>query len=321
MSALQKRISTFEGKKMKNMNKIGGKGKLIFYICVAALPMLQFILLWFCVNVNSIFLAFQEYDATNGVYEWLKVDRFFQNFKDVFRDFKEMPFFASSLKNTLIMYFSSIIIGTPLGLMFSYYIYKKRFGHSVYKVILFLPSILSSIIIVTIYKYFVDRAIPEISEMANGTEMAGLLANPETTLITVIFYNIWMGFGTSTLMYSSTMSSIPESVVEAAKIDGVTPFKEFIHITIPLIWNTFATFVVTGFAGLFTNQANLYTFFDSSAPYRLYTFGYYLYVQVRTAPIKDYPYLSAVGLVLTLVALPLTLLVRKMMDKIGPSAS
>jgi len=85
-----------------------------------------------------------------------------------------------------------------------------------------------------------------------------------------------------------------------------------------MIWPTFATFVVVGFAGLFTNQANLYNFYGNNAEYSLYTFGYYLYVAIRTSSISEYPYLSALGLVLTAVALPLTLGLRKAMDRLGP---
>lgn len=297
-----------------NQRKIGGISKLIFYTCMMALPVLQFSLLWFCVNVNSILLAFKNYDYETGKYSWYA----FENFKTVFYNFKQVPYFAASLKNTTIIYLCSLLIGTPLSVMFSFYLYKKMPASGFFKTVLFIPHILSALIMVILYKYFVDRAIPSLVEMITGKQTEGLLANSKTTLFAIIFYNVWTSFGTRTVMYSSTMSGISDSVVEAAKLDGITPLKELWYITIPMIWPTFATFVVVGFAGLFTNQANLYNFYGNNAEYSLYTFGYYLYVAIRTSSISEYPYLSALGLVLTAVALPLTLGLRKAMDRLGP---
>lgn len=287
---------------------------MIFYICMMALPVLQVFVLWFCVNINSIFLAFKTYDYETGQYFW----NAFTNFKNVFYDFGRIPFFGASIRNTGIIYLANLIIGTPLSVLFSFYLYKKMPMSGVFKTILFVPHILSALIMVVIYKYFVDRAIPTITEIFTGKQIEGLLANSDTTLATIIFYNIWTGFGTSTVMYSSTMAGISESIVEAAKLDGITPLKELWHITIPLIWPTFATFVVVGFAGLFMNQAALYNFFGDNAEYSLYTFGYYFYVSMRTSSITQYPYLAALGLILTAVALPLTFALRKLMDRLGP---
>ena len=302
-------------KKTKSSTNMRKKKRLIFYISLMALPMLQFFVLWFCVNINSIFLAFKSYDFDTGDYTIV----WFQNFADALKDFREIPYFSASIRNTLIIYICDLIFGTPLTLLFSFYIYKKLPASGVFKTILFLPSILSSLITVIIYKYFVDSAIPALWEMLTGETIQGLLANQDTTLVSIIFFNVWMGFGTSTIMYSSTMSGISDSVIEAAELDGITPLKEFWYITLPMIWPTFVTFVVVGFSAMFTNQAGLYNFYGNNAEYSLYTFGYYLYVAVRTYSMNQYPYLSAIGLILTAVALPLTLGLRKLMNKIGPS--
>ena len=302
-------------KKMKNSTNTRKQKRLIFYIILMALPMLQFFVLWFCVNINSILLAFKSYDFDTGDYTIV----WFDNFKRAFHDFKAIPYFGASIRNTLIIYLCNLIIGTPLTLLFSFYIYKKMPANGLFKVILFLPSILSSLITVIIYKYFVDSAIPALWEMITGETIQGLLANQDTTLVTIIFFNVWLGFGTSTIMYSSTMSGISDSVVEAAELDGITPLKEFWYITVPMIWPTFVTFVIVGFSAMFTSQASLYDFYGNDAEYSLYTFGYYLYVAVRTYSMNEYPYLSSIGLILTAVALPLTLGLRKLMNKIGPS--
>ena len=79
------------------------------------------------------------------------------------------------------------------------------------------------------------------------------------------------------LMYSGAMSGVSDSVIEAAKLDGITPIREFFYIIVPLIYPTLVTFLVVEVAGIFTNQMNLYNFYGLKAEYSLYTFGYFLY--------------------------------------------
>ena len=116
------------------------------------------------------------------------------------------------------------------------------------------------------------------------------------------------------------MSGIPDSVVEAAKIDGITPLREFFSITLPLIYPTVVTFFVVTVAGIFTNQMHVFSFFGDKAEYNVYTVGYFLYRQISdvNTGISEYPYLSAFGLVLTLISVPLTLLVKKGLEAVGP---
>jgi len=84
-----------------------------------------------------------------------------------------VPYFAASLKNTTIIYLCSLLIGTPLSVMFSFYLYKKMPASGFFKTVLFIPHILSALIMVILYKYFVDRAIPSLVEMITGKQTEG----------------------------------------------------------------------------------------------------------------------------------------------------
>ena len=301
--------------KPKKTNNIGKRNKLLFYIAVMALPCLQFVIFWVFVNINSILLAFRDYNLDSNTFSFCGFD----NFKAVISDLKNVAHLKPAIKNSVIVYVCGILISTPLSVIFSYYLYKKRLMHKTFKTILFLPHILSSLIVVLLYQYFVDRAIPGIYLALTGKTMKGLLANMDTAFQTIIFYGIWTGFGTSAMMYLGTMNGISESVVEAAKLDGITPVKELWYITLPLIWPTFVTFIVVGFTGLFTGQANLFNFYGEGAPYQFRTFGYYLYVETKKALMDKYPYLAATGLCITAIIAPLTVLLRKALERFGPS--
>ena len=79
--------------------------------------------------------------------------------------------------------------------------------------------------------------------------------------------------------------------------------------------------VVEGVAGIFTDQLNLYSFYgsDPSVPYK--TFGYYMFFQTNkyVNDMSHYPVLSAFGLIMTAVAVPLTFLTKRLLEKFGPS--
>lgn len=301
-------------KKLGKLSK-GKKKDILFYCLMLAWPVAQFLVFYIGVNGNSILMAFQNIDVENNTITWT-----LDNFKNAFTLMTTSPLLLNALKMSILSYVLILGIGTPLGLLFSYYIYKKHFGSDFFKVLLFLPSIISSIVMVTIYSYFVERAIPTVANSWFGITMKGLLENTSTRFATIIFYNIWVGFGTSTLMYSNAMAGISPEIVESAHVDGATGFREFWHITLPMVYPTLTTFLITGIAGLFTNQINLFSFYGIGAPSDMQTYGYYLYQQTSMAASDaDYPILSAMGLILTVVTVAITLIARFLLEKFGPS--
>lgn len=296
------------------------RGKTIFYWTILAFPLLQFVIFYIGVNLNSFALAFQSFDIYNDGLQFVGFDRLLMNFKAVFQMFQEADYLLKAFGNSIIAYLVGLFVGLTLALLFSYYLYKKFFMSKFFKVILFLPFIISSIILVIIYKYFVENAIPAFILQLFGKEIEGLLSNPNTEFITVLFFSIWTGFGIQTLIYGSAMSDISNDIVDAAKIDGVTPMREFLFIDIPIIAPTIAVFVVSSTATIFVNQMNLFSFYGAQAAnYDIWTIGYYMYQGITVAPLADYPYFAAFGLVMTMITIPITLIVRRLMNKLDPN--
>ena len=111
------------------------------------------------------------------------------------------------------------------------------------------------------------------------------------------------------------MDQIAPEIIEAGEVDGVKPYQEFFFIVVPMILPTVATFMVASVATLFTNQASLYSFFGEAVELENQTLGYHMFVLVCDVKKKtDYPYASALGLVCTLIAFPLTLGMRRLLE-------
>lgn len=295
----------------------------IFCACVLALPVLQFLIFYVYINFNSFILAFQSYRLNTSGIGYITTFAGFDNFKVAISKIAQSGYM---FRYSLIAYACSLFIGITFAMLFSFYLYKKSIGSEFFRVILFLPQIIASIALVLLYKTIVDSVYPEILRNAGNANAIGLLSDPKTKFTAVLVYNVFMGFGVNVLLFSGAMSGINQSIVESAKLDGAGTVQEFIHITIPMIYPTLVTFIVVGMAGVFTNQMNLLSFFGADST-DISTIGYFLYTQASRSdlvspPINflSYSQLSAMGIILTLIVIPLTLITRKLLEKLGPSA-
>jgi len=295
------------------------KKDIIFYICMLILPVSQFIIFYVAVNFNYFSMAFTRYTyelGAGGSYKWAA----FENFSRLFSELSKSTAIRQSFVNSIKVYFILLPIATPLTIFFSYYIFKRFIFHRTVKVMLFVPAIVSSVIMVMLFKYFVEDVVPVVLKRVFGKETEGLLANVKTRLPTLMFYSVFVSFGTGMLMYFSAMEGISTSILEAARLDGAKPMQEFIRVIFPMVYPTFVAFIIIGIANIFTNQISAFNFYYYSADTSVSTVGYYLFRNAERMNYAEYPYLAAVGLFCTLFIVPLALLVRKALEKWGPSA-
>ena len=297
---------------------------LIFYIVMLAYPVLQFVIFYLGVNFNSILMAFQYFSGSDGKvdnYTFYEFSKLFTNFKTFFDRFDTNSGISEVVlterhvfNNAFIAYFAALIITTPVSLIFSYYIFKRFPLSGMIKVVLFAPSVICGMALITIFTQFVEVVIPQMFPQME----LGLLANPETKFDTVLFFCIWLGFGGGILLYVGAMNNISDSVIEACKLDGANTIQEIWYIVLPLIYPTFVTFIVVGVGGIFTNQMGLFSFFGMTADSRIQTFGYWFFVQTKAASAKEYPMLAAIGILMTIIVAPITLFVKWALEKFGP---
>ena len=293
--------------------------KYIFYFVMMAWPIIQFCVFYIGINVNSIIMSFQSFNTETNEYYFSG----FTNVVAVYNNLIHDSMFHTAIENSFI-FFGVTLFCTCLALFFSYYVYKKMPGSKFFRLVLYLPSVISPVVLAIMFRYCVDRALPDIMSDLFGKQMSGLLVSRDTLIPTVAFYNVLLAFGVNVLMYTSTMSGISESVIESAQLDGATQIREFFSIVLPLIYPTLATFLTVSTANLFIDQAQLFALFSDQADRTVYTMGYYLYMNayrnVTYAQDASYPELATYGVILTIVAMPITLIVRYCLNRFGPSA-
>ena len=287
---------------------------LVFYILLLVIPLTQIAIFYFGVNFQSFFMAFQKLTDGRFVFDIGPNWRSFMN--DIHRSG-----FWKMVGNSFLVYLFGSLSGTILATVFSYYIYKKRTLSNLFKFLLFLPSILPAILLVVMFEKFAGEAVPAFTELWFGKKILSVfdMSNAGSTrFIVVTIYSIWISFGSQVLVYTGAMDQIPVEVIEAGKIDGTNAFTEFIHIILPSILSTVGTFLVAGIASLFTNQNNMLSFFGMMGSLETErTIGFYLYLLIYSdSSMGGYTYASFLGLLCTLIVVPLSLGLRKGIERV-----
>ena len=291
--------------------------KKLFYYGLMIIPIAQFCLFYIGVNFQSILLAFQEYDAINGEFVFIKGD-IFRNFRDVFVKYSvQNNILPPAMKNSLILWFFTAIFGTLVAIFFSYFIFKSKKLGRFYRFILFLPSILPGVLLANIFECVSRDVLPLLFGWKNMLASS----DPMTVFNTVMIYSIFLSFGTQVLLYSNAMEQVSPAVLEAAQLDGVNNMGELFLVVLPGIMGTVSTFMIATVAGAFANQANLYTFYGEWIATNLpdaNTIGYYMFVIVQNGGSYGkafYGFASALGLCCTVVAIIPTILLRRFSKK------
>lgn len=281
----------------------------LFIAAMLSVGIIQFLIFWVYVNFNSILMAFQI--RTKDGLHWG-----FDNFSRFFREFKIPALELSlALKNTILLFVVGTLIGLPTSLLFSYYLYKKILFAKFFRVIFFLPSIISAAVLVGLFKYCLNANGPfnAVLSMITGKAVEiDWVVDEMYSMGTILFFVFWTGFGSNIVLFTGAIHRIPVDIIEYAKIDGVGMTREFFQIIIPLIWPTLSMLLVFATSGLFTNSGPILLFTEGQ--HKTMTIGYFIFSQVQS---NSYEYPSAIGLVFTAIGFPLVMLVKWLLGKIA----
>lgn len=300
--------SVFHRKKSSSTILKSHLKKNLFVCCALAIPVIHFLIFWVYVNFNSILLAFQN---TVGGEEIFTLD----NFREVFRSLTSPTGdLRRSFINTMIFFAYGIAV-FPLGLFWAYFMYKNIKGKAFFRVMFYMPSIVSSVVVSSFFVLMVnpDGPIGVLYRIITGAEVTpAFLRQEEYALKTVLIYSFWTGFAGNLLLLGGAMARIPVSIIESANLDGIGMMREMWQICIPLIWPTLSVIIVTFVASIFSASGEILLLTGGAGGTS--TINFWLFYQVKYY--NSYYVPSAFGLLLTCIALPITLITRRLLNKV-----
>jgi raffinose/stachyose/melibiose transport system permease protein len=145
--------------------------------------------------------------------------------------------FPTAIRNTGILIICSLLIQLPLALWCALALYQKAWFVSVFRTVFFLPFILGEIAAGLIWKFVYDGdygLVPKIGE-ALGQELPYLLADRFWVIPAIMLVIVWKYFGFHMMIYIAGLQSIPNEVIEAARLDGVSRWRIMWYIKVPMI--------------------------------------------------------------------------------------
>lgn len=204
-------------------------------LSVMLLPTLAVYTVFIIFSVGiAIYYSFTKYSGI-GTPKWLGLDNYVRLFKD--------RYFWIAFKNSMIILAVSLVLLTILGFLLANLFRMKLRGNGISKASIFSPAIIAPIIVGIIWIFILDPEIGAINAIlrALGKEnwaqlwIGGDKLSPYS--FAVVF--LWRQLGYFSTIFLAGLNLIPEDVYESAAIDGATAWQRMVHITIPMMRQTF----------------------------------------------------------------------------------
>lgn len=188
----------------------------------------------------------------------------FQNFITLFTDPRWSVSFWNALKNNLIFFLIHMAIQNPVGIALAAILsVPKLAGRAFYRTAFFLPTMLSFVIVGFVWKLILSPiwgVAPTLLGFVGLKSFFGpWLGQESTALLTVSLISVWQFVGIPMMLIYAALIAIPDEVVEAAEMDGLTGFRQFWKIKLPLILPTLGIVSILTFVGNFNAFDLIYT--------------------------------------------------------------
>ncbi len=250
--------------------------------------------------LSSFFFSMTEYTILTPP-NWIG----FQNF-DVM--FSKDPLYWKSVANTVYYVVLSVPLGLGVGLGLALLLNQKIGGIGIYRTAFYLPGLVPAVASTLLWMVLLDPRLGLVNAglKAIGLEPVGWLKSATWAKPALIVMALWGGSGSSMLIFLAALKEIPQSLTEAAMIDGANSWQRFWSVTVPLLSPTILFNLVMSIIGSFQIFAS--AFITGAGPLNSILM-YMLHLYRYAFRYFNMGYASAMALVMFFVLVLFTLLV------------
>lgn len=228
-------------------------------------------------TVSSVYYSFTSWDGISPDVKFIGL----ANYKEIFTSAR----FGNALKNTIILTVFISVLENAFALALAVLVDNIRWGKNFFRSAFYIPVLISGIVSGFIWKIMYNYNFGAINSILTqiglGDFRQDWLGNTSLTLIMIGVVLVWKGAGYYMIIYLASLQSVSTDVIEAAEIDGASPWQRFRMITIPLISGAFTiNFTLSLINGLKVfDQINVMTdggpgFTSETLVYLLYKVGF-----------------------------------------------
>lgn len=244
--------------KTKTQNKTRRK-KLTAYdwqmYSLLAIP-LALVFVFAYIPMGGIIIAFKDYKYNLGILgsKWVGLN----NFKFFFQS----DAFLRITRNTLVMNFLFIIIGTVVAIFIAILLFelRSRTATKVFQTIFITPHFISWVIVA--YMVFAllnaQYGVVNIAREKMGLEAIDWYGSPQYWPFILVLANVWKGFGMNSVMYYAGLMGIDTSLFEAAEVDGANKINIIFHIILPMLVPLVTVLTILNIGNIFRADFGLF---------------------------------------------------------------
>ncbi len=234
-----------------------------------------------------------------------------ENYREMLGD----EVFHLSLKNTLAFTAGSVPLATVAAILLALLLNTRVRGMALYRSVFYIPSLVPMVALGVLWLWVFNGQYGLLNEILRrlGLPDPAWLSDPAWAKWTLVIISIW-GTGNAMVIYLAGLQDVPQSLYEAAEMDGARWWGKTRHVTLPMISPVILFNVVMGIIGTLQTFALPYVMFPGGQPARsTYFFSMYLYDNAFLY--QRMGYASAMGWVMFLITLALTLLALRVSAK------
>ena len=240
---------------------------LFIYIIVVVFP-----------TVYSLFLSFCDWNGLGA--------KKFVGLKNYIQLFTSDSVFYTALRNNIIWIILTICLTVLLALLLALVLNRSFRGRIVYRAIFYFPYMLSWIIVGIIWKWMYNPNFGLINQVLGMVGLDSLkgayLSNTKMALYCVFIAALWQGLGQPMLYFLAGLQTLPNDILEAAKIDGAGKINLFFRVIVPMLKETFVIVLATQIIASMKVYDIVYVMTDGGPANSTQTLATYMYNQTFT---------------------------------------
>ncbi len=176
----------------------------------------------------SLYLSFHSWDLFSPM-RFVGLD----NYR---RLFGSDPLFLIAVRNTAVFTVLTLVPTVTIGLTVAAALNRKLAGIGIFRTIAFLPLVASAVAMAVVWRFlFTDDGLLNVALGWIGIDAVPWLTDPDWALVSLSIVTVWKSVPFATVILLAAMQGVPETLYEAAKIDGAGALRRFFAITVPLI--------------------------------------------------------------------------------------
>jgi multiple sugar transport system permease protein len=220
--------------------------------------------------------------------------------------------FGKSLVNTAVYTVGYVPVGIVIGVALALLVNNRLRGMAVIRALIFLPYVTSLVAVGVVSRWVFSDQYGIVNAILATFGITGphWLGEPAAAMAAVIVTAIWANMGFNMVIVLAGLQGVPETLIEAAMLDGAGPFSRFVHVTLPYLTPTIFMLLILQTIGSFQVFALILVMTGGGPGDGTYVYIYHLWYEAFT--LRRMGYASALAIVLFAVLLAVTWLQNRL---------